>query len=71
MITSMLLFNSLEVPPLMLKDQQVPVSAGTWANVVGTQKNRVTPQILSSLSHKKTQMRATSKSQDSLKPPFS
>lgn len=37
----------------MLKDQQVPVSAGTWANVVGTQKNRVTPQILSSLSHKK------------------
>lgn len=66
-----LLFNSLEVPPWMLKDQQVPVTAGTWANVVGRLKNRVTPQILSSLSYKKTQTCATSKSQDSLKPPFS
>lgn len=37
----------------MLKDQQVPMTAGIWANVVGRLKNRVTPQILSSLSHKK------------------
>lgn len=44
----------------MLKDQQVPVTAGTWANVVGRLKNRVTPQILSSLSYKKTQTCATS-----------